>query len=168
MKALTIWQPCASLIMKGLKSYETRPFRTHYRGPLLIHAGQRPMRWILKHSDDNALDVAIEAFGMDAFMALPVGCSICVVDLVDCIEMTPEYIAQQDLNELAVGDWRPGRFAWKLENPRPIEQVKLVGQQGLWNASLCLACKYNTRSAVRYPQCALCDGVSKYEREPLF
>lgn len=163
MKALTIWQPYASMIAEGLKEYETRSFRTSHRGPLLIHSGQRPMRWILKHSAEDALDVAIEAFGMEKLMNLPVGCAICVVDLVDCIEMTPEFIAQQSPTELAVGDWKPGRFAWKLENPRELDPVELIGKQGLWNASLCEACCYNIRSSVRYPQCAGCDGVSKYE-----
>jgi len=76
MKALTIWQPYASLISKELKKYETRSWYTKYRGPLLIHSGQRPMRWILKNSHESALDVAIETFGMNELMDLPVGCSI--------------------------------------------------------------------------------------------
>ena len=164
MKALTIWQPYASLIAKGLKGYETRGFRTNYRGPLLIHSGQRPMRWILKNSTEAALDVAIECFGMDAFMALPVGCTICVVDLVDCIEMTPEFIAQQSPTELAVGEWKPGRFAWKLENPRPIEQVKLLGKQGIWNASLCETCRHNNRGVISCPFRFACNGVSKFQK----
>lgn len=162
MKALTIWQPYASLIAEGLKLYETRPFKTNYRGPLLIHSGQRPMHWILKHSNEDALDVAIEFFGMDGFMTLPVGCSICVVDLVDCIEMTPEFIAQQSPAELAVGDWKPGRFAWKLENPREIDHVALLGKQSLWNAELCEACRY---AATCHPYYKGCDGVKYFKRK---
>ena len=133
MKAVTIWQPYASLIECRLKKYETRSWKTSYRGPLLIHSGQRPMRWILKHSREDALDVAIEQFGIDQLMQLPVGRAICVVDLVDCIEMTPEFIAAQNPTELAVGDWEPGRYAWKLANPRSVERVELIGKQGLWN-----------------------------------
>ena len=163
MKALTIWQPYASLIAKGLKGYETRGFRTHHRGPLLIHSGQRPMHWILKHSDEDALDVAIETFGMDGLMDLPVGCAICVVDLVDCIEMTPEFIAKQSPTELAVGDWQPGRFAWKLENPRELDPVELTGMQGLWSAKLCAYCIHNTGKNGCRPQVGGCDGVSYYE-----
>ena len=96
-------------------------------------------------------------------MDLPVGCAICVVDLVDCIEMTPEFIAQQSPTELAVGDWQPGRFAWKLENPRELDPVKLLGKQGIWNASLCEACRHNERGVVSCPFPAACDGVSNYE-----
>lgn len=163
MKALTIWQPYASLIAKGLKGYETRGFRTHYRGPILIHSGQRPMHWILKHSAENALDVAIESFGMESFMRLPVGCAICIVDLVDCIEMTPEFIAKQSKTELAVGDWQPGRYAWKLENPREISPVELSGKQGLWNAALCQTCRHKKQGVISCPFHMRCDGVSLYE-----
>lgn len=38
MKALTIWQPWASLIACGAKQYETRSWPTKYRGPIAIHA----------------------------------------------------------------------------------------------------------------------------------
>ena len=165
MKALTIWQPYASLIGKGLKGYETRGFKTNYRGPLLIHSGQRPLRWILKHSDEDSLDVAIEFFGMEELMELPTGCAICVVDLVDCIEMTPDFIAKQSQTELAVGDWQPGRYAWKLENPRELDPVEIIGQQGLWNASLCKACRHNEHGFINCPNKFTCDGVSKYARK---
>lgn len=38
MKVLTIRQPWATLIMLGIKQLETRSWRTHYRGELVIHA----------------------------------------------------------------------------------------------------------------------------------
>jgi len=40
MKALTICQPYAELIMCGEKLVENRVWKTDYRGPLLIHAGK--------------------------------------------------------------------------------------------------------------------------------
>ena len=39
MKALTIRQPWAALIVQGIKTIETRGWNTNYRGPLAIHAG---------------------------------------------------------------------------------------------------------------------------------
>lgn len=163
MKAITIWQPYASLIEYRLKKYETRSWKTSYRGPLLIHSGQRPMRWILKHSAEGALDIAIEQFGIDQLMQLPVGRAICIVDLVDCIEMTPEFIAAQSQTELAVGDWESGRYAWKLANPRPVNNVELLGKQRLWNVDLCPCCNYYTSDFVAHPHCGGCDGASKFE-----
>ena len=44
MKALTIWQPWASLLVSGQKKYETRSWATSYRGPIAIHAAMRPVR----------------------------------------------------------------------------------------------------------------------------
>ena len=44
MKALTIWQPWASLLVSGRKKYETRSWATAYRGPIAIHAAMRPVR----------------------------------------------------------------------------------------------------------------------------
>ncbi len=40
MKALTICQPYAHLILTGEKPVENRTWTTRYRGPLLIHAGK--------------------------------------------------------------------------------------------------------------------------------
>ena len=44
MKALTIWQPWASLLVTGQKKYETRSWATADRGPIAIHAAMRPVR----------------------------------------------------------------------------------------------------------------------------
>ena len=164
MRAITIWQPYASLVEIGLKQYETRSWKTNYRGPLLIHSGKRPMDWILKHSAKETVRTAAEIFGADKLRKLPVGCAICVVDLVDCIEITPEVIAAQNESEINVGNWKLGNFAWKLENPRSVERVELIGKQGLWSVDLCGACKYNTNDYVTHPHCGGCDGFTKYER----
>ncbi len=40
MKALTICQPYAELIMRGVKRVENRTWATRYKGALLIHAGK--------------------------------------------------------------------------------------------------------------------------------
>lgn len=41
LKALSLWQPWASLVAAGVKSIETRSWSTSYRGPLGIHAARR-------------------------------------------------------------------------------------------------------------------------------
>lgn len=52
-KALTLWQPWASLVALGVKTIETRSWSTAYRGPLAIHAAARrpPTYW---HHNVNA------------------------------------------------------------------------------------------------------------------
>ena len=44
MRAITIRQPWAELIVRGEKDVENRSWRTKHRGPLLIHAGAQAYR----------------------------------------------------------------------------------------------------------------------------
>lgn len=47
MKALTLWQPWASLVALGHKRIETRCWETKYRGTLAIHAAAAlPPKWL--------------------------------------------------------------------------------------------------------------------------
>jgi hypothetical protein len=45
MKTLSIKQPFAELICRGIKTIENRSWDTKYRGKLLIHASSRPLAW---------------------------------------------------------------------------------------------------------------------------
>ncbi len=125
MKALTLWQPYATAIASELKRFETRSWSTSYRGLLAIHAAKRPLGpYDQKLAETYALDPG----------TLPLGAVVAIVELQECIAMTPEFIRQQSPQEIAFGDWRPGRFAWRL---RLVERMKkplpASGKQGLWN-----------------------------------
>ena len=74
-KVLTVQQPFASLIADGKKCIEHRSWRTHYRGPLVIHAGKGIDREECRRR------------GYDAD-ALPRGVTLCTVELYDCYERT--------------------------------------------------------------------------------
>ena len=124
MKAITIWQPYAQAIALGLKQYETRSWVTHHRGPIAIHASMRPM------SPDARHLAAMYGMGDN----LERGAIIAICELVDCIPMTPEFIAAQPKSEIDFGDWRVGRYAWQLRVVRVLDTPKPVcGRQGLWN-----------------------------------
>ena len=45
MKTISIRQPFASLICRGIKTIENRSWDTTYRGKLLIHASGKPLVW---------------------------------------------------------------------------------------------------------------------------
>lgn len=64
MKALSIRQPWAWLIVNGHKPIENRSWRTAHRGPLLIHASQGMTRAEYSDARDLAeqLGIAIPAF----------------------------------------------------------------------------------------------------------
>ncbi len=133
LKAISLWQPWASLIPLGLKHYETRSWKTNYRGKLLICStvnNSKHYREYLKVKDALQLPTWDET-------NFPHGQAIALCDLTDCIQMTAEFIEQQSETEILCGDWQVGRYAWKLENIQPItEPFAVKGKQGLFNIPL--------------------------------
>ena len=132
MKALTLWQPWASLVAWGEKQYETRSWPTSYRGPLAIHASKSKDGWEVWMFNAFYHDALARA-GIQHFDALPLGVVLCVVDLVDVMrtETLRGKISQQ---EEQFGDHSMGRFAWKLENVRVLcEPIPCRGFQQLWD-----------------------------------
>lgn len=160
MKALTIKQPWASLIMADLKHYETRSWKTSYRGKLAIHAGKETFQKFLRERfpvasngweyhplyDEykNFMNI-VSPLDLDN---LQYGAVLGTVDLVDCLKVTdydgktaelisgiankdPKYISE---TELMLGDFTEGRYAWELENIHIFDHpIPTKGQQGLWN-----------------------------------
>ena len=49
MRAISLWQPWASVVALGSKRIETRHWSTGHRGPLAIHAAKRRVRGELIH-----------------------------------------------------------------------------------------------------------------------
>lgn len=131
---ITLHQPWASLIALGAKRYETRSWKTPYRGTLIIHAGRvhnlDAFREDLRIAYRPPFRAYLEKAGITVVTALPRGAALCVVDLVDCI---PTEFADVTDQERAFGDFTPGRFAWKLENLRVFADPYIIrGAQGLW------------------------------------
>lgn len=126
MKALSLKQPWASLVAIEAKTIETRSWFTNYRGPVAIHAS-RSWTWTQRHICDrpefrNALRCC---------QALPLGCIICIAELVDCTVITRETIPPEPEN--LFGDYRPGRYAWRLANIRRLgPALSAPGKLGLW------------------------------------
>lgn len=122
MKALTLWEPYASAIEKGLKKYETRSWKTSYRGPLVIHASVKPLT--------KEYQLLAKRYGIKSVF----GEIVAIAELTDCQIMTQELIDIQSQVEIDLGDWRVGRYAWCFKNIRlPKKHLKISGHQGLWN-----------------------------------
>lgn len=139
MKALTLTQPWATLVMAGVKRIETRSWQTSHRGRIAIHAA--------KAMDIEAADLAERSrrFGLIATKpeALPRGVLLGYVTLVNIV--ATEAVVDGGLGEEArrrwpyteredsLGDFSPGRFAWLLEDPFAIPvPVPMRGALGLW------------------------------------
>ncbi len=134
MRALTLWQPWASLVALGGKQWETRSWQTNYRGPLLIHAaGKRPPRI----DDWRTVDEMIQVLGVSEFDELPRGVILAAVDLSDvALISAPPGPRRRYLREFLLGKWDRGRYAWRLQNVRRLEfPVPARGRQRLWTPS---------------------------------
>lgn len=116
MKALSIRQPWAWLILHGGKDCENRPWRTTHRGPLLIHASK---------TVDREAYAQLRARGVDmpALSGMPIGGIVGHVYVVDCVEEHES-------------EWFTGPYALVLANPEPREFVPRKGRLGLFEVAL--------------------------------
>jgi len=157
MRAFTLTEPWATLVMIGAKSIETRGWATTYRGPLAIHAAKGMPSWAI---DLIREDGAIRDALLDAVpevvraadiatrhadvMAGTRGRVLCRCFLGPCIPTdnfsrphlwvrAPE-MSQRIETERHFGDFSPGRYAWMLGSVMPIVDPPLIrGALGLWD-----------------------------------
>lgn len=143
MRAISLWQPWATLCAIEAKRFETRSWGTPWRGPLAIHAAKRFERdeqdftWeLLRHPRFGR---ALAMAGYTKPSDLPLGKIVGVGELVQChaLRNWPVLPANQlaglDADEELVGDFSPGRYAWELAKVRSLPTpLPLRGQQGLW------------------------------------
>ena len=143
MKALTLYQPWASLIAHGVKTIETRSWASAgiLGERLAIHAGKR-----VERSLDPETERAIAAlYGPEWWRDVPQGevvCTTVIADLRCVLETDGEvaYLSQSPLPDasptVAVdphGDFGRGRWLWffrdiqRLDPPVPAE-----GRMRLW------------------------------------
>lgn len=136
-RAITIWQPYATLIAIGAKQFETRSWSTYHTGPLLIHAARR---WDADRADDcERVKQVLEHhdFTSDATIGhLPwketLGCVLAVATLVVCTKCRWMSRGLTDM-EREYGNFAPYRLAWQLADVQPLKSpVACRGHQGLW------------------------------------
>lgn len=132
IRAITLHQPFASFIAIGLKRYETRswPIRPiPGTGKIAIHAGKAKLNLAVFEGQD-ILRVTLERFG--CICNLPRGCVVAVAQVTSCERITEKLIRNIHPAERLVGHWKPGRWAWKLENVRKIGPYYCRGYQRIW------------------------------------
>lgn len=125
MKALTIWQPWASLIMGNVplsqaakgqgfilpKNVENRGWNCRYRGPLLIHAGKR--------IDKDWIWLVVPG------LQLPTGMLLGTVEVVGCVRDSDSRWGAE------------GQYHIRLSNPKALARpIPYKGAQGLFEVPL--------------------------------
>ena len=142
MKAISLWQPWATLVAVGAKCCETRSWGTSYRGPIVIHAAKR---WSLELRDLCLTEPFLGALAMHrpnqagAFYledcldeVCPRGVIVATAHLDACVSIDLR-TTPVDRREQAFGDYSPGRFRWDLTDVRRFaEPIPYRGRQGLF------------------------------------
>lgn len=150
MKAISLWEPWASLIRTGAKSIETRPWKTHYRGELLICAAKGGLRkgelidelsyWSMQGGlaplIGEPLDLAFKTWAGVGIEHLNFGKAVAIVELVDCIR-TDDLTLGEIKTDKHFGNFNPGRFAWKMKLiDGSFEPFPVKGKQGFFNVDI--------------------------------
>lgn len=113
IKALSVRQPWANLIVEGYKTMDLRTWSTTHRGPLAIYAS-------LEVEKD-----ACKLHGVD-IKTLTTGAVIGIVDLTDVIPLTKKSYEENQEKHLAGRNYREGMFGWVLKNPRPLDPPQVA------------------------------------------
>ena len=128
MKVLSLIEPYATIIKEGKKKIETRSWKTNYRGKLYIHASSTKISKECRENEELMKLVDIDN--------LNYGYIVCVCELIDCVEMTDEFIekVKKNKDEYISGDYAIGRYAWILNDVKILNKpIKVKGHLGIWN-----------------------------------
>lgn len=118
MKAISIRQPWAWLIVNGYKDIENRTWATSYRGPVLIHASKQwdihPREW------------------SDAFPGIEIPHDIQRGGIVGTAEIAAVVTESESR-------WFTGPKGWELRDARPVAFHPCNGRLGLFELNYSLS-----------------------------
>jgi hypothetical protein len=122
MKAISIRQPWAWLIVHGHKDVENRTWPTHFRGPVLIHAGAT-----MTKADYEACVIFISgmqtSWRLPAYDILKAQCGGIVgeAEIVDCVTQSES-------------PWFVGEFGFVVRDARPLAFQRCKGALSFFTA----------------------------------
>ncbi|RXI96527.1 2-oxoglutarate dehydrogenase E1 [Anaerobacillus alkaliphilus] len=137
MKVLSMIQPWANLFVLREAQYETRTWRTQYRGPLAIHTSKKINKAVCDHVAIQAL-LAKHGYTTDT---LPTGQIIAVCSLDNCLKVIENHHTWAILedgrevsgNDFFLGDYDVGNYVWVVSNMKMLDTfLPAKGQLGLW------------------------------------
>jgi len=127
VKALSVRQPWADLIVDGVKDVENRTWKTNIRGRILIHAAKRVEHWVVPKV---SMYLGVES----SFDYHPVvGAIIGSVEIVDC--WNKFLLRTSDVRHK--NRWFSGPFGFVMTNAERFRNpVSCPGRQGFFNVDL--------------------------------
>jgi len=111
VKAISIKQPWAYLIVNGHKDIENRTWTTKHRGPLLVHAS--------KQVDKGAWRRYQQEFNLPPMDKFELGGIVGQVEVVDCVPAHPSR-------------WFQGKYGFVLQNAQKLPFRPYKGQLNLF------------------------------------
>lgn len=121
MKAISIRQPWAELILQGRKTIELRTWDTRIRGRVAVHTGTQVER------------AACEAYDLDP-ANLVRGALLGYVDIVGVVAVHQDNWDELREQHLALGDYPGPRKGWRLANPeRSPQPIPMRGRRQFFN-----------------------------------
>jgi len=135
MKAITLQQPWAGLLVLGLKQFETRSWNTKYRGIIAVHSSAKitkPGLELIEMLKENFISRFSE--DSEAYRVITqTGVILGEVKITDTFSTNGDFLPSDEW-EQAFGDYSPNRWFWECENPIVYDEpVPAKGQLSIWN-----------------------------------
>lgn len=121
MKALSIRQPWAWLIVMDWKPVENRTWCTKHRGPTLIHAAKGMTR-------EEYEAAKLLAWRINSEIVLPEFYDLERGGIVGMATLT-------DVANFSFSHWFSGPYGFVMDDPKPLPFVSLKGQLGFFEVS---------------------------------
>lgn len=142
LKCLALWQPWATLVVLGLKKFETRSQYSQHRGLTGILATKSSPPWAKELFYQEPFYSVLKKHGFNTFQDLPVGGVIGTVEVqawrkiihwnMKPVHPMAETHVTKDETEKAFGLWDPGRYAIELDKPFVLHKMfGALGKQNL-------------------------------------
>lgn len=129
IKALSIKQPWAGLIMAGIKTVEKRSWSTMYGGRLAIVSSAKP--------DNQAMEDMRRKLGKLPAICFVNGAILGTVDLTGMLWTADDGVAESDhpnVTESMLEWWNNEGVGWIVERPKRLPSpIPYKGQLGLYN-----------------------------------
>jgi hypothetical protein len=142
MKAISVWEPWASLLACGHKWYETRswtpPIDCMRVRDIAIHAGKSRVGMEYLGRDARLAAICDQVLGADfADRCETFGSVIAVGQISRTIATEAAQAVDVTEREKAMGDWSPGRYGWRFVDVRKLSHpVPCRGMQKLFELPL--------------------------------
>lgn len=129
MKAISIRQPWAWLILNAGKDIENRGWKTSFRGHVLIHASKGMTRGEYEDAETSSLLSHVAGGGrgeiaLPKFEELERGGIVGSAEIVDCVDASES-------------PWFFGPFGFVMANPKTLPFQPMKGNLGLFDVPIC-------------------------------